>query len=105
MQLEISRHTALGSRAQRSLRTGTPLEESDQLALYRRWFWARKPDAGFFLTDFPATLLQALVFDEWLEARDESLQGVLSAPGAVSAVIEHYYAQGLVIETDEFSSV
>ena len=35
----------------------------------RRWFFARKPDAGFVLTQFPATLLQARVFDEWLDAR------------------------------------
>src|SRR5262245_5394234 len=44
-------------------------EEATLLALMRRWFFARKPDAGFVLTDFPATLLQAKVFDEWLEAR------------------------------------
>ena len=48
-------------------------EEAATLALMRRWFFARKPDAGFVLTDFPATLLQARVFDEWLDARDEAL--------------------------------
>jgi hypothetical protein len=52
------------------------------LAVMRRWFFARKPDAGFILTDFPATLLQAQVFDEWLEARDESLHR-LSSPRPV----------------------
>src|SRR5665213_3877821 len=51
-------------------------DEMAILALLRRWFFARKPDAGFVLTDFPATLLQAKVFDEWLEARSESLGGV-----------------------------
>src|ERR1700691_1949940 len=40
--------------------------EDATLALLRRWFFARKPDAGFVLTGFPATLLQSKVFDEWL---------------------------------------
>jgi adenylate kinase len=68
------------------------------LALLRRWFFARKPDAGFVLTDFPATLLQALVFDEWLDARDETLQGVLVGRGANAAVVEHYRTLGLLAE-------
>jgi adenylate kinase len=53
---EISRRTASAA-----------AEEANLLALMRRWFFARKPDAGFVLTDFPATLLQAKVFDEWLD--------------------------------------
>jgi adenylate kinase len=68
------------------------------LALVRRWFFARKPDAGFVLTDFPATLLQAKVFDEWLEARSESLGGVFAAPAAVPSVVQHYRTLGLVFE-------
>jgi adenylate kinase len=76
----------------------------------RRWFWTRKPDAGFVLTDFPATLLQAKVLDEWLDARDESLDAVLNATTADVAqtaksassadshhVIQHYRDQGLAI--------
>ena len=50
------------------------------LALLRRWFFARKPDAGFVLTDFPATLLQAKVFDEWLDARDEAIDAAIAVP-------------------------
>lgn len=65
-------------------------------AVLRRWFFARKPDAGFVLTDFPATLLQALVFDEWLDARDESLDGVMTAPSASGPVVEHYRTLGLL---------
>jgi adenylate kinase len=70
------------------------------VAAMRRWFWARKPEAGFVLTDFPATLLQAKVFDEWLDARDEPLDGVLLvADGAADqAVVDHYRTQGLLIE-------
>jgi adenylate kinase len=73
----------------------------------RRWFWTRKPEAGFILTEFPATLLQAKVLDEWLEARDETLDAVLDAtagnengnanlPIGPAAVIAHYRAQGLL---------
>jgi len=70
--------------------------EASILALLRRWFFARKPDAGFILTGFPATLLQAKVFDEWLEARDETLDGVLAFPGAPDALAAHYRALGLL---------
>ena len=73
-------------------------EEATLLARLRRWFFARKPDAGFVLTDFPATLLQALVFDEWLDARDETLQRVLVGPGADANVVGHYRTLGLLWE-------
>lgn len=71
-------------------------EEAHLLARMRRWFFARKPDAGFVLTDFPATLLQAKVFDEWLDARDEPLHAVLAGPGANELVVEHYRTLGLL---------
>jgi adenylate kinase len=76
-------------------------EEANKLALMRRWFFARKPDAGFVLTDFPATLLQALVLDEWLEARDEALSAVVAGPGSNETVVEHYRTLGLLIEASE----
>jgi adenylate kinase len=74
-------------------------EESRRIALLRRWFFARKPDAGFVLTDFPATLLQAKVFDEWLEARDESLSAVLASADASMPLVEYYRSSGLLHET------
>ncbi len=63
----------------------------------RRWFWTRKPDAGFVLTNFPATLLQAKVFDDWLEARNTRLTGVISfdEASASPALINHYCTLGL----------
>ncbi len=74
-------------------------EEAATLALMRRWFFARKPDAGFVLTDFPATLLQAQVFDEWLETRNETLHSVIFAEsGSFAAVVEHYRTLGLLME-------
>lgn len=105
MRQEISRHTPLGHKAAAAQKRGQPLAEETTLALMRRWFWTRKPDAGFVLTGFPATLLQAKVFDEWLEARDESLDAVIDAtsPGntepSLSQVLNHYRAHGLLTET------
>jgi adenylate kinase len=83
----------------------TVTEERAVLALMRRWFFARKPDAGFVLTDFPATLLQAKVFDEWLEARDEALYGVLVGPGVNESVVSHYRTLGLLIEAGDLPSI
>ena len=78
---------------------GTPDgNEASILAHMRRWFFARKPDAGFVLTDFPATLLQAKVFDEWLDARDEEIDAAFAGPGAAGAVVEHYRTLGLLVE-------
>jgi adenylate kinase len=88
MQREISRRRAPGA------------ADEAALAPWRRWFFARKPDAGFVLTDFPATLLQAMVFDEWLEARDETLHAVIvgAAGPAFAPVILHYRTLGLLWE-------
>jgi adenylate kinase len=72
--------------------------EASMLALLRRWFFARKPDAGFVLTDFPATLLQAKVFDEWLDARDEDIDAVIAGSGAPEPVVGHYRTLGLLVE-------
>lgn len=87
LRLEISRRSPSRSAA----------GDDPTLALMRRWFFARKPDAGFVLTGFPATLLHAKVFDEWLDARDESLDAVIAADARHPA-IEHYRTLGLFHE-------
>ena len=90
MRSEISR---------RSGSAGT--DEATTLARLRRWFFARKPDAGFVLTDFPATLLQAKVFDEWLDARDEALSAIIpTGPGSPESVVQHYRILGLLVEAE-----
>jgi adenylate kinase len=66
----------------------------------RRWFFARKPDAGFLISGFPATLLQAKIFDEWLEARDEALDAVVAAVSDHPAA-DHYRAHGLLFDGRE----
>ena|SRR5450631_61540 len=73
-------------------------KEASILAHLRRWYFSRKPDAGFVLTDFPATLLQAKVFDEWLDSRDEEINAVFAGPGAPEPVVEHYRTLGLLSE-------
>jgi adenylate kinase len=77
--------------------------DASLLALMRRWFFARKPDAGFFLTEFPATLLQAKMFDEWLEARNESLDAVVVGPNASEPLVEHYHTLGLILTGGDMS--
>jgi adenylate kinase len=79
------------------------VEEANLLALMRRWFFARKPDAGFVLTHFPATLLQAKVFDEWLDTRDEALDAVFAVLGSTDFVVEHYRTLGLLHEVDRLA--
>jgi adenylate kinase len=90
---EISRRTATAA-----------AEEANLLTLMRRWFFARKPDAGFLLTDFPATLLQAKVFDEWLDARNEALNGVVVGDSGRPLIAEYYRTLGLVIEAGELAA-
>lgn len=80
-------------------------DEATTLAHLRRWFFARKPDAGFVLTDFPATLLQAKVFDEWLDARDEALSAVIPVgTGSLESIVDHYRMLGLLVEADSLAA-
>jgi adenylate kinase len=97
VQQEISRRTPAGQQAASAITRGSAVPDQIHLALLRKWFWARKPDAGFLLEGFPATLLQALVFDEWLEARGETLTAALASdPHSTDPVITHYRTQGLL---------
>ena len=97
VQQEISRRTPLGQQAGLAFTRGFAVCDHLQLALLRKWFWARKPDAGFLLEGFPATLLQALVFDEWLDARGENLTACFIADlHSADSVVTHYRTQGLL---------
>lgn len=99
MRQEISRRTPLGLQAERALARQQPVPDETFLAPLRRWFWMRKPDAGFVLSDFPATLLQAVVFDEWLEARGVALTAVVApakaGQGKTEAILDHYRTRGV----------
>lgn len=97
VQQEISRRTPLGQQAATAIARSAPRQNADRIpiAILRKWFWARKPDAGFLLEGFPATLLQAMVFDEWLEARGESLTACFAAPATPVDIVAYYRTQGL----------
>ena len=96
MQQEISRRTPSGQQAASAITRGSAVPDQLHLALLRKWFWARKPDAGFLLEGFPATLLQALVFDEWLEARGEILTACFATSlSSTDSIVTHYRTQGL----------
>ena len=100
MAQEISRRTSLGQKAERAKRSGLPVPEETVVAVMRRWFWARKPDAGFVLRDFPATLLQARIFDEWLDTRNEALSAVIWDGGTRSEpLVDHYRTLGVLTLT------
>jgi adenylate kinase len=91
LRQEICRRSPLGLTAQHAQQRGIDLPCENLVALLRRWFHARKPDAGFALCGFPATLLQARIFDEWLDARDESLDAVFAASPVIDGEIAEYY--------------
>ncbi len=93
MRREISRSGSKPPKGQESL-----------LVALRHWFWSRKPDAGFLLTDFPATLLQAQVLDEWLDARSEALDAVFAGATAPQTLIHYYRIHGLLREETDFTS-
>jgi adenylate kinase len=104
IRLEISRGSSLGLTAERTLRQESLLSDETSIALARRWFWSRKPDAGFALTGFPATLLQAKVFDEWLDARDENLTGVVANADSNELLVKYYRTLGLLLQDEALSA-
>ena len=92
---EISRRTPVGFAASCALNRGDPVPDQLILGVMRRWYWARKPDAGFVLADFPATLLQAKVFDEWLDARGMTLTACAVYASTNGDLINHYRTHGV----------
>lgn len=84
----------------RALSEGRPVPDEVVLSVVRKWFWSRRSGRGFLLQGFPATLRQALVFDEWLEARGESLERVLLPVSprtpVADEVVSHYESQAIL---------
>jgi adenylate kinase len=74
---EVARKTALGAAIEKSLAKGEFVPDEPTLAVMRKWFFSRKGKKGFLLDGFPRNLLQAQVFEEWLESRRETLAGVV----------------------------
>lgn len=74
---EIERGTPSGQQCARAKAAGRTMSDEIANAVVRRWFWSRKSTRGFALSGFPANRAQAVVFDEWLENRDEALTGCI----------------------------
>jgi len=110
LEQEIAGRTALGSAAARARASGRPVHDETMLAVMRRWFFSRKSNRGFVLAGFPGSVAQALVFDQWLDERDESLtaclwldeSGTSTAVNEVGAhhVAAHYRERGLLFTVD-----
>jgi adenylate kinase len=93
----VSPRSLMGSEISRPL-PNSYASQVQQITRLKRWYWTRKPDAGFLLLDYPATLLQALVFDEWVEARNEKIDVVIGSIDSKTCpeVHDHYRKLGLL---------
>ena len=101
--LESQRQTPLGAALRRAKKAGRTADDQTILAVMRRWFFARRAESGFRLVGFPRNTLQALVLDEWLETRGESLDACLQIvlPNGGGAPAAPFYRQcGLLVEID-----
>jgi len=112
---EIDGKTSLGSAAARCRAAGRSVTDSTIVAIMRRWFWSRRSDRGFVLSGFPATVAQALVFDQWIDERDESLTACLwldetgtstaCSPVGEHGVTAHYRDRGLLFRVEAGATV
>lgn len=95
---ESLRPTALGAAARDSIANTATAPDELLISIFRRWFWSRKAGSGFCLHGFPSNRLQAAIFDEWMDARDESLDAcVVSQETAGDEVACHYRALGVAV--------
>jgi adenylate kinase len=74
---EVVRGTSLGAAFESRLKRGEFIPDDLTLAVMKKWFFARKRAQGFLLDGFPRNLLQAKVFDDWLDARREVLSACI----------------------------
>lgn len=64
---EVRRRSAFGATFEKALSKGEFVPDEPTLGVMRKWFFARKGRKGILLDGFPRNLLQARVFDEWME--------------------------------------
>ncbi|MFT3829604.1 MAG: nucleoside monophosphate kinase [Opitutaceae bacterium] len=101
LSAESQRDTPLGAALRRAARSHRVPEDETVLAVLRRWYFARRAESGFRLVGFPRTVRQALVFDEWLETRGETLDACIQPrqnEGSCTATAEYYRERGLLVE-------
>lgn len=108
LSAESQRQTPLGAALRRAVKSSCAPADETVLAVLRRWYFARRAESGFRLLGFPRSVLQALVFDEWLETRGESLDACLlftGSSGVAQDTVEYYRTRGLLIEVSEAAAL
>lgn len=107
LSLEKARSTPLGAALRRAERDGRAPNDETVLSVLRRWFWSRSADQGFCVSGFPRNRRQALALDEWLDARNETLDAVVWSRDASpegDEVAAYYREHGLLVEAQEIAS-
>jgi adenylate kinase len=110
IQAECERSSPLGSSVEKARRADLPVPDETLVAIVRKWFWSRRSGRGFILCGFPASPAQAMVFDEWLEARGETLDcAALVGPTLpeAEATAAHYEQQAILarLNADELDAL
>jgi hypothetical protein len=106
IQNERDRRTPSGLAFERAERSGVSASDEITMAVARRWFWSRKNGCGFVLEGFPRNLTQALVLDEWLEAKGETLDQVIHLVGTgvgdreTDLVAEYFERQSILFRVE-----
>ncbi len=104
LSVESQKQTPLGAALRRVARSHCAPADETVLAVLRRWYFARRLETGFRLLGFPRTVLQSLVFDEWLETRGESLDACICCSGITGAsteIADYYRTRGLLLEMSD----
>lgn len=103
IQIECERSSTLGSAVEKAHRAGCSVSDETLVAIARKWFWSRRAGRGFMLQGFPSNPAQAMVFDEWLEARGETLDCVVlvgSSFPETEATAAHYEQQAILVRLE-----
>ena len=104
LSVESQKQTPLGAALRRAAKSSRAPADETVLAVLRRWYFARRAESGFRLLGFPRTILQSLVFEEWLETRGETLDACISfrgITGTSAEVVEYYRTRGLLLEVSD----
>lgn len=103
LSAESQRQTPSGAALRRAAKSACAPADETVLAVLRRWYFARRVERGFLLHGFPCNVLQAVVFDEWLEARGETLDACVVVGGAesVPTTAAYYRNRGVLLEVPD----
>lgn len=82
LRQEAGKNTPLGRQAKTFLENGSLVPDELVLELMAHWWQAADPAVGFLMDGFPRNVAQAIKLDEWMAARNETIDVVicLTAP-------------------------